>query len=372
MRALYSIDVKRQRWPLFQLEEKYNPIFAAIIITFTIDKRRESIIDCMNITLKQNKLPAKLLAALASLTIGLPATGQAAPESKTTIHPETQVTDHPESQASDPSADPDVTGTVEVGGPFTYLPQSKLKDITDAELDQIFSGYKGCFVQKEPVRYTNNSYNFELAKEPISPCSTFKIVNSLIGLETGVLKDENHPMKWDGVEHTIKPWNQDQTLKSAVQNSVVWYFQNVAKEIGAQRMQHYLNLFDYGNKDISGGITRFWLESSLKISAFQQLNFLDRLQSSQLPLSQRTINITKEVLFLKETPKGRLYGKTGSGTGDTKSFKSPEDCNLGWFVGWVVTKDGTYPFATNIRGKGAWGKKAREITETILEKQGLL
>ena len=261
---------------------------------------------------------------------------------------------------------------VEFGNQYADLPTSKLKDITDAELDQLFSGYKGCFVQKEPVRLTNNSYNFELAKEPLSPCSTFKIVNSLIGLETGVLKDQDHPMKWDGVEHTIKPWNQDQTLKSAVQNSVVWYFQKVAKEIGEQRMQHYLNLFDYGNKDISGGITRFWLESSLKISAFQQLNFLDKLQSSHLPLSQRTINITKEVLFLRESPLGKLYGKTGSGTGDIKSFKSPEDCNLGWFVGWVVTKNGTYPFATNIRGKGAWGKKAREITEKILEKQGLL
>jgi len=247
------------------------------------------------------------------------------------------------------------------------------RPIDQTTFDQIFAGYKGCFVELNPQDSDSYvCYQFIQANTPLSPCSTFKIPNSMIGLETGVLKDENHLMKWDGVVHTIKPWNQDQTLKSAVANSVVWYFQRVAAAVGKQRMQHYLNLIDYGNKDISSGITNFWLERSLKITAFEQAAFLNKLQQSKLPFSQRTINITKEVIFLKETPIGKLYGKTGSGTGNNEKFKSVEDCNLGWFVGYIVTKEGTFPFATNIQGNGAWGKKAREITETILEKQGLL
>jgi bla regulator protein BlaR1 len=231
-----------------------------------------------------------------------------------------------------------------------------------------FKTYTACFVETGPDRKNYLLYNPEQAKVRLTPCSTYKILNSLIGLECGVLKDENHPMKWDGVKHNIESWNHDQTLQSAVSDSVVWYFQNVAKEIGNQRMQHYLNLVGYGNGDMSGGLTTFWLESSLKISAEEQVDFIERLQRSKLPFSQRTMEITKKLIFLKATDKGELHGKTGSSKGPNSQAKA----SLGWFVGYVIHDGKPYYFATNIRGPGAWGKRARAITEEILEKQGLL
>jgi len=217
--------------------------------------------------------------------------------------------------------------------------------IDQATFDKLFTGYQGCFVELVPNDSDSHVvYQFIQANMPLSPCGTFDIPNLLIGLETGVSKDVCHVLKTE----------------------------SVAAAVGKQRIQQYLNLIDYGNKDISSGITNFWMDNSLKITAFEQVAFLNRLQQSKLPFSQRTINITKELIFLKETKQGKLFGITGEGKGNDETPRIGEYYNLGWFVGYVVTNEGTFPFATNIRGKDARGEKAREITEEILGKQGLL
>ncbi len=209
-------------------------------------------------------------------------------------------------------------------------------------------------------------YNDEQCKKRVAPMSTFKIFNSLAGLESGVLKDENHFMKWDGQKRWINSWNQDQTLQSAVTNSCVWYFQKVASGVGEERMQKYINAVHYGNEDISGGITEFWLNKSLKISADEQVSFIKRLYFDELPFSKRSMKIVRKLIEVKKTEKGELHGKTGT---DMENDKE----TLGWFVGYVVHEGRPYVFATNLQASdGAFGKKAREITESILEDAGLL
>lgn len=209
-------------------------------------------------------------------------------------------------------------------------------------------------------------YNEEQCKTRLSPMSTFKIFNSLAGLESGFLKDENHPMKWDGQKRWIDSWNQDQTLQSAVTNSCVWYFQKVAAGVGEERMQKYISAVHYGNEDISSGITQFWLNKSLKISADEQVDFVKRLYFDELPFSKRSMKIVRKLIDLKKTEKGELHGKTGT---DRENDKD----TLGWFVGYVVHDGKPYVFATNIQSsEGAFGKKAREITESILQDAGLL
>jgi beta-lactamase class D len=149
-------------------------------------------------------------------------------------------------------------------------------------------------------------------------------------------------------------------MASAVQNSVVWYFQAVATEIGAERMQEYLDKFGYGNRDISGGLTQFWLGSSLKISAEEQIDFLHRLDTGDLPVSARSMDIIREVLIQEETDAYVYRGKTGSCTPEGEQ-------PLGWFVG-TVNRDGkTVIFAANIQGAEANGQRAKSIAEDILE-----
>lgn len=205
-------------------------------------------------------------------------------------------------------------------------------------------------------------YNPEQCNERLSPCSTFKIPNALIGLETGVLTGPDDLKKWDGLLHRRKVNNRDHDLASAVEHSVVWYFQDVARDIGAERMQAWLERLDYGNQDISGGQDRFWLSSSLLITAFEQIRFMMALDAGQLDASrgnQETVTgLMRQTGNLPEGFEGELYGKTGSCIGD--------ETDHGWFTGFYHNDEHRYTFAVNVKGKNEWGWQAREIAVNVL------
>jgi beta-lactamase class D len=241
--------------------------------------------------------------------------------------------------------------------------------ISPTDMDDIaplFDGYDGTFVLLDTKTGQWQRYNADRAARRFAPCSTFKIFNSLVGLETGVLSGKEHLMHWDGTKYDIASWNQDQTLQSAITNSVVWYFQRVAEMIGVDRMHKYLAQVGYGNEDMSGGLTHFWLGSTLKISANEQVLFLERLVKNRLPFSKSTTDTVKELTALETTERGTLHGKTGS---DKRSGHNV----LGWFVGYCEQPDDVYVFAANISAPdGAWGKRARAIAEAVLKQRGIL
>ncbi|WP_371369834.1 class D beta-lactamase [Sporomusa rhizae] len=233
------------------------------------------------------------------------------------------------------------------------------------DLSKYFSGYTGTFVLYSENNQQYTIYNEPKSNERLSPCSTFKIYNSLIGLESGVLdkEDSRTLKKWNGQTYSIPSWNRDHTLHSAIANSVVWYYQELAREIGNDRMQSNINKLNYGNQDISGGIDQFWLCSSLKISAQEQVALLKQLYNNELPFSVENMAITRKIIVLSTNNDTIFSGKTGTAYGEV----------LGWFVG-CVEKDGNkYFFATNIQGDhAANGLKAREITKCILTDLGVL
>ena len=202
------------------------------------------------------------------------------------------------------------------------------------ELAKYFQEANGDFVLFDQNKNEYIRYNPERCAERFLPASTFKIINSLIGLETGVIPDENYVLKWDGTHYEIPAWNQDHSLKTAFQNSVVWYYQELARRVGKDRMQSYMDAIHYGNQDISGSIDTFWLEGGLRISADEQVEVLKRLYVDQLPFSQRTMDIVKGIMVLEETATYRLSGKTGSA-----QRVMP---HTGWFVGYLETKGEVY------------------------------
>jgi beta-lactamase class D len=225
-----------------------------------------------------------------------------------------------------------------------------------------FEGYSGAFVLYD----VNNRYyirhNEEQCNKRLSPCSTFKIPNSLIALETGVATDENFLLKWDSIKQPIDSWNRDHTLKTAIANSVVWYYRELARRIGNDKMNDYIQKMNYGNMDISGGVDKFWLMNSLTISANEQAEFLIKLLMNKLPFSERTINIVKDIMTLEKTDSYVLMGKTGSGE------KKDEKYSQGWFVGFITHNNNAFVFATNIIApEKANGPKAKEITYNILK-----
>lgn len=204
-----------------------------------------------------------------------------------------------------------------------------------------------------------------MACKRFSPCSTFKVPHALIGLDLGILRDGNTLFKWDGKPMYFPVWEKDHTLNSAMANSVVWYFQKLAKRIGPARMAEYLSKFDYGNQDISGGQDRFWLMSSLKISPLEQIGFLKKLVQEDLPVSQRAMDLTKQAVMQGKQGEAKLYGKTGSGSVKGKFSQ-------GWFVGWVEPPGRALLFVTYIKApQGASGGKAKALTLAKLKRLGL-
>ncbi|HVN56173.1 MAG TPA: class D beta-lactamase [Anaerolineaceae bacterium] len=234
------------------------------------------------------------------------------------------------------------------------------------DLAGYFQGFTGAFVLYDRGRDQTYRYNQQRCAEQLLPASTFKILNALIGLETGVIPDENYVIHWDGTRYPNPVWNQDHTLKTALQNSVVWYYQELARRVGREKMKHYVQAAGYGNQDISGKIDSFWLDGGLRISADEQVAFLKRLYQDDLPLSKRSMQIVRDMLVLEKTGDYRLSGKTGSGQMSGNS--------IGWFVGYVEAQENVFFFATNIASASdeAQGVKAKEITHQILQSLELL
>lgn len=202
-----------------------------------------------------------------------------------------------------------------------------------------------------------------------SPASTFKIPNSLIALEVGAIKDENEIIKWDGEKRWLPVWDKDHDLSEAYKNSTVWFYQELARRIGEKNYEKYLKACNYGNKDISGGLTKFWLGTSLKISPKNQLEFLTKLHEEKLPFSKRTFEITKRIMIREQTNDYILRAKTGWDVSNGQ--------DAGWFVGYVEKKSNVYFFALRMQKPEArqmpeFASRRIEITTKILKQMGIL
>lgn len=200
---------------------------------------------------------------------------------------------------------------------------------------------QGSFVLYDPQSDKYIFYNQDQFEQTFSPASTFKICNSLIGLETGVIKDENFVIPWDSVTRQNPNWNKDHDLQTAFKNSTVWYYQELARRVGGQQLKSWLDRVNYGNADTTGGIDKFWLTGGLRISPKQQIDFLQRLHDNQLPFSKRSVDIVKKIMMAKDTLDYVVRAKTGWGIHDNQ--------DIGWYVGYLETKGNVYYFANCIQ-----------------------
>jgi len=200
---------------------------------------------------------------------------------------------------------------------------------------------KGAILIYNVSNKTYYSNDFSWAKTGFIPASTFKIPNSIIALETGVIKNESIVFKWNGEKRWSKKWEQDLTFKEAFQVSCVPCYQEVARKIGVERMKNYLKKINYQKMIFdSTTIDNFWLEGESKISQVQQIEFLKRFYFSELPISKRTESIVKNIMKIEETNDYSLSGKTGL------SVKDGQD--NGWFVGYFEENKKVYFFAVNV------------------------
>jgi beta-lactamase class D len=226
------------------------------------------------------------------------------------------------------------------------------------------AGVRGTFVLFEPARERYQVLDAARAKQRFLPASTFKIPNALIGLEVGSIADEREVFPWDGKPKPRPEWERDQTLASAMRDSTVWMFQEVARRTGKARMREWLERLDYGNRDMAGGVDLFWLQGGLRISAMEQVRFLHRLAEGRLPMSQRAQRLVRSVLVVERSRGYTLYAKTGTSGGRDA---------VQWWVGWIERqgKPVAY-FAMNLTPNAAtrFGDRIT-IARAILREVGL-
>ncbi|MFQ6864674.1 BlaR1 family beta-lactam sensor/signal transducer [Blautia sp.] len=249
---------------------------------------------------------------------------------------------------------------------FSYSPQNRsdlpknIKRISNLKLSNAFHGYEGSFVLYNSRENSWSVYDPDNARKRISPNSTYKIYDALLGLESGVISPESSVISWNGEACPFEAWEGDQDLNSAIKNSVNWYFQSIDSQLGSDSIKSFLHTIQYGNQQTGSDMDLYWTDSSLKISPLEQVELLKKFNENEFHFSPDNISAVKKALQLSSSDAGNFFGKTGTGRIDNR------DVN-GWFVGYVETSDNTYYFSVNIKAdSNASGSAAAKIAMSVL------
>jgi len=205
-------------------------------------------------------------------------------------------------------------------------------------------------------------YNPKRASTPYLPASTYKIPHALFALEHGVVKDEFQVFKWDGNKRDFDVWNSDHNLRSSMRGSVVWVYQWIAQRIGEPAAKTYLEKAGYGNADPSGGKEGYWLDGNIRITAFEQISFLQKLYANSLPFKPEHQRLVKDIIIVEAGRDWILRAKTGW------------EGSFGWWVGYVEWSTGPVFFALNIDTPNRMGDlpKREAITRDVLQSMNAL
>lgn len=279
--------------------------------------------------------------------------------------------------------------TISLGVSAFALPVSS--ELNGLALELAFGKNQGCMVLKKSVITQGSAFaaatvsvthNAERAKVAFSPYSTFKIPSSLIALNLGIVTDIDKPMfQWNSEKCSEveaakmglkEKWCKDLSLKQAFEASAVWVFKELAGQYGEKTMKSYLNLFQYGNQNMEKSLTTFWLGEGLKISANDQIKFLQKFHTKRLGLKAETYEKANKLFTMEETDKYVLKSKTGTGP-------LPSGKYIGWYVGIIEVKNAPsadkecYYFAMNVEGKNMpeVTKMRKDILERVMRAQGL-
>ena len=245
-----------------------------------------------------------------------------------------------------------------------YIPERGLNISYEKGFDYL-ENYKGSYVLCD---VKNNKYYVGGTKgfKRVSPYSTYKPFGALNALENKVITINKNEILWNGDEYPFPQWNENQSLNSAMKNSVNWYFQNMDNQLGLKKVKDFFIKINYGNKRVGLFTNDYWLKPVLKISPFEQADMMKKLYKNDFGFSSENINAVKKSIFISREKDISLYGKTGSGIINGKKSR-------GWFIGYVENGEDMWSFAVYISGEdNVDGMKAKAVTTNILKDKGIL
>lgn len=252
--------------------------------------------------------------------------------------------------------------------PSLIVAQVTVREVPTARQAIDATGFIGSILVHDLATNSYSAGHAERVDRRLIPASTFKILNALIALETGVVTDAHTVIKWDGVVRDRTELNRDRDLQTAFRLSAVPHFQELARRIGAERMQRFVDAVGYGNGDTSGGIDQFWLTGGLRVSPREQVEFLSRLHRRDLPFSIATMATVKAMMVAEQTEEHVIRAKTGL-------VVLPQGEHVGWWVGWVERGGRVHVFATVLETTtpGQTFVPARQgVTRMVLGQLGVL
>ncbi|MBK6329172.1 MAG: class D beta-lactamase [Bacteroidetes bacterium] len=209
--------------------------------------------------------------------------------------------------------------------------------LTQDQWGPIFKKYgidSACFELADNNHDMIYIYNLQRASKRFSPASTFKIMSSLIALETNVALDENLIIPWDGVARRPE-WDKDMNLREAFKVSCVPYYQALARKIGKVDMQKWIDTVRYGNKRTGPNVDDFWLNDTLQITPDEQVGFIKKLYFDKLPFAQRSQRIVRSLMLQEDSTHYKLYYKTGT----QMPLRNNKKVILAWIVGFVEKRE---------------------------------
>lgn len=225
--------------------------------------------------------------------------------------------------------------------PLPETPTSTTLEIAEWNVEFNQAQVVGSTLVYDESTNTYYSNNTNWTKSRFLPASTFKIPNSMVALETGVIESDTTVIPWNGKKHRFKVWEQDLTLKEAFHYSCVPCYQSIARKVGLTRMKEQLAKLNFGQMEVSDStLDLFWLEGNSSINSYEQIDFLKRFNHSELPITNKTESTMKDLMIITQNDSITLRGKTG--------WSNQGGINNGWFVGYVERDNKTYYFATNI------------------------
>ncbi len=245
-----------------------------------------------------------------------------------------------------------------------YSPNNTM-NIVEADYSDLFNGISGCAIVFDAQSSVCSAYNVPMITKRVAPCSTCKIYSALNALEHGIITPENNMLMWDRINRDFPEWNRDQTLRTAIRNSVNWYFQILDQSVGADELEQFYQKIGYGNGYIGDDTAYYWNGRGLRISPLEQIELLIKLYYNDFSFDKANTDAVKEALFVSDNNGNKLYGKTGTGTAHGNDV-------MGWFVGYVETENNVYFVTVSLQDEAnANGDAAVQIAYSIFEGLGI-
>ncbi|MCC5944851.1 MAG: class D beta-lactamase [Bernardetiaceae bacterium] len=242
--------------------------------------------------------------------------------------------------------------------PFVFgfaVLSSPIKKIKSNDFEAIFKTHKikaATFILYDLKANKYNIYEKERAEKRFSPGSSFHVFNSLVILEENAVDSVGHLLTWNETPYPKESWNQDHSLRTALPESVTWFFQNRAQTIGIANYDKWLRASDYGNHKTGGSSDMFWITGGLRVSAKEQIDFLVQLYKEELPFKKKNQQQVKNIMLIEQTEDYKIYAKTGWAV----QFRP----NIAWCMGFVEAADeNVYFFAMNMNVENDEQKKLR-------------